>query len=140
MAPRLEGVPLFGFVCGDGEESVGVHGEGHVSVPGVVLPDLVLRDDIKAVVAVADGRRVFGSALPPADQSDWQSLFFRSNETPVPANVEGLIANLSPGARLTAPFTGVDNPVSLVAVVDVSTGNDDRVRALLGIEGFENPA
>ena len=41
LAARLEGIPLFGFVRGDGKEIVGEHGQGHVSVPGIVLSDLV---------------------------------------------------------------------------------------------------
>ena len=41
LVARPAGVPPFGFVCNDGKEIVGEHGEGHVPVPGVVLPDLV---------------------------------------------------------------------------------------------------
>jgi len=32
--------PFFGFVCGDGEEGVGKHGKGDMSVPGVPGADL----------------------------------------------------------------------------------------------------
>src|SRR6266508_1175642 len=34
--------PFFGCVCGDGEEGVGEHGEGDMSVPGVPGADLVV--------------------------------------------------------------------------------------------------
>lgn len=34
--------PFFGVVCGDGEEGVGEHGEGDMSMPGVPGADLVV--------------------------------------------------------------------------------------------------
>src|ERR1700704_718205 len=34
--------PFFGFVCGDGEEGVGEHGEGDMSVPGVPRAYLIV--------------------------------------------------------------------------------------------------
>ena len=36
------GPPFFGLVCGDGEEGVGEHGEGDMSMPGVPGADLVV--------------------------------------------------------------------------------------------------
>ena len=36
------GAPFFVFVCGDGEEGVGEHGEGDMSVPGVPGADLIV--------------------------------------------------------------------------------------------------
>ena len=36
------GSPFFGLVCGDGEEGVGEHGEGDMSMPGVPGADLVV--------------------------------------------------------------------------------------------------
>ena len=36
------GAPFFGLVCGDGEEGVGEHGEGDMSMPGVPGADLVV--------------------------------------------------------------------------------------------------
>ena len=42
LVVRLGGPPFFGCVCGDGEEGVGEHGEGDMSVPGVPGADLVV--------------------------------------------------------------------------------------------------
>ena len=42
LVVRLGEPPFFGFVRGDGEEGVGEHGEGDMSVPGVPGADLVV--------------------------------------------------------------------------------------------------
>ena len=48
-----------------------------------------------------------------------------------PRVLEGLVLNLPSGVRVTAAFTGVDDSVSLVVVVDVSPRDDDGVSALV---------
>src|SRR6478735_3271274 len=41
MRSCFRSAPFSGFVCGDGQEGVGEHGQGDVPVPGVVFADLV---------------------------------------------------------------------------------------------------
>jgi len=55
--------PFFGLVGGDGEEGVGEHGEGDVSVPGVPGADLVV---VEANLVLADPKHSSMGQRAPA--------------------------------------------------------------------------
>ena len=97
--------PFFGGVCGDGEEGVGEHGEGDMSVPGVPGADLVI---IESEFVLA-GSEAFLDGPACAGHAD---EFSESGMVGVIAAVE-------------RKFTVVDGPTDQVVVVG-ALGVDKR--------------
>ena len=119
--------PFFGGVCGDGEEGVGEHGEGDMSVPGVPGADLVV---VESDFVLSRSETFFDGPACPGHVDE----FSEAGVVGVVAVVESEFTVIDGSADqiLMAGIIGVDE----CPVVDaVSFRSDAAGAALPGIPG-----